>query len=88
MLKRSLFVFALLATAASLPAHADDIANRMEVPYQSAAVSWAAAAVGSCERMAFWATVGPKTEMSVRIGTAVESRRRNRWALILFLLTE
>ena len=30
MLKRSLFAFALLATAATLPAHADDTANRMD----------------------------------------------------------
>ena len=30
MLKRSLFAFALLATAASMPAHADDVANRMD----------------------------------------------------------
>ena len=30
MLKRSLFVFALLATAATLPARADDVANRMD----------------------------------------------------------
>ena len=30
MLKRSLFAFALLATVATLPAHADDVANRMD----------------------------------------------------------